>query len=162
MDLREAVARHVLGFLRAEALPNICSAALESGFDSPTLTSLAGEPLGTLDFEDARRDFDRIIEELGFPTPSFYDAADTIIRNSCLAAVDGVVSPHAALAEIAQVVELVERDHSPTEFVGDTLGVPDLIGMLHDYDELGKPWVLSRDDLDSEVLIALRARTHAA
>ncbi len=158
MDLEEAVAESVLGLLRPELLPEICTSALMEGRDSPSLAVLAGEHAATLDPVEARALFAAAARELDLPIPSRRQAADLLVERAAAAALTGRRSPYEALSRIVREIYDASDGHELDQgYVGDFLGIERLVGLYWDYDELHQPWACSRAELDQEVLQALQA-----
>jgi len=154
----QVVAEWVLGILRPERLPSICRDALDVDVESEALVLLATENPESLDFEEARRLFSRVVSDLGLAKPSRTEAAKLLARNAAESAIAGDLSPYDALSRIVREIHLEcfpsDRD---SEYVGDAIGIEALVGFYWDYDELDEPWACTREELDAASLEALRA-----
>jgi len=158
MELEEAIAESVLGLLRPELFPEICTAALLEGHDSLSLGALAGKSGATLDPAKARSLFDKVVEELGLEIPSRRQAADFLVKRTAAAALADQVSPYEALSRIVcDIYHASNWENLDQGYVGDSLGIERLVGLYWDYDELDQPWACSRGELDQEVLSAFQA-----
>ena len=158
MDIKEAVAESVLGLLSPERLPGICTRALVDGLDSPSLAALAGESISTLDPVEARQLFVKAIRELRIVTPSPREAARFLIERACAAALTGDRDPYSALSRIVKDIYLAhEHEWQDHEYVGDHLGIQQLVGLYYDYDDLHEPFACTREELDQASLQALQA-----
>ena len=85
-------------------MPAIACEALADGFDSPSLTALAGEiepvmsSIGPL--------FEAALRELGIPVPTKREAAIRIARSVAVRIVSGELAPYEGARRIWQQVEL--------------------------------------------------------
>ena len=158
MDFEQALAESVLGLLRPELLPEICTTALMEGRDSPSLAALAGEPAATLDPIEARALFNAAVRELGLAIPSRRQAADLLVERAAADALRGRRSPYEALSRIVREIYYASGSSElDAEYVGSFLGIERIVGLYWEYDELHEPWACSRTELDQEALQALQA-----
>ena len=93
-----AIAQWRLGRLRSTELPEIATAALERGLDSPALRQLAGLP-NTADY-DAVELLQRAAAELGTPIPDARGAVLTIARSIAERIVNATLEPYEGARQI--------------------------------------------------------------
>ena len=97
-DLRRARARALLRMLTPEQMPTWAMCALTDGYDSPSLSELAG--LDHADPRDVRDIFTAALDELGAPTLDEDQARLEMARAWAHAAVEGTMTPYEAARRI--------------------------------------------------------------
>jgi hypothetical protein len=117
MNLHLLAAKHRLGMLPANDLPQIGIDALEAGFDTPSLCRLAGED-GS-DCDESRRLFEKSLSELGIGVPSESEAGMSVGKAIAHQVLSGELGPYEGARQIWAKVYI----HNPalkalTVFVG--------------------------------------------
>lgn len=148
-SLRLAVARHTLGQILPEDLPDVAVGALLRGLDSPSLAALAGATRAT-EPEQLHALFKAGIRELGFPTPSRVEAATVLKRAVARRVVEGSMSPTAGALEIVRLYRQLQAELPDRQCVGDGFGVSEVVAAHYELDDV------SADDADSIAQIAAR------
>ena len=90
--LRLAAARRHFDLLASIELPDLASAALEAGLDSPSLRELAGELCPT--WADSGPLFERILHDFGLALLSRHHAAGVLARHYAEQIISGTLSPY--------------------------------------------------------------------
>lgn len=145
MDLRPFAARFRLGALSSEAIKDLAGSMLDTDQVTPTWVEIAtlSEPImstvGPL--------FERGLREAGIATPSAVDAAWQATRyHMRRIATRGVGPREGAGRLIAEVCHGAHLEETDREFVGDSLGLSELIGNYHAYDDIeARPTEVSCD-----------------
>lgn len=117
MNLHLLAAKHRLGMLPTNELPQIGIAALEAGFDTPSLCQLAGQD--SSDSEETRRLFVKSLSELGIELPSESEAGMSVSKDIAEDVLSGELGPYEGAKQIWAKVYI----HNPslkalTVFVG--------------------------------------------
>lgn len=117
MNFYLLAAKHRMGLLPVEDLPQIGMDALEAGLDTVSLCQLAGED--GLDSNESRRLFEKSLAELGVAVESDSEAGMIISKFIALDVLAGALEPYEAARQIWSKVYI----HNPnlkmlTAFVG--------------------------------------------
>ncbi len=109
--LQTAACEVVLGLVPSGGLAGTAVAALEDGYDSPSLRVLAG--LTSEAMEDAGALFGRALAELPLPLPTGREAVLCLARNTAKAVLGGAMSPHDGARHIWEVSLRLPAEHVP-------------------------------------------------
>lgn len=136
-----ALALLVVGMQPPEDLPDVATAAILAGVESPSLAQLSGLPRS--EYQEARDLFFQAMEELGLDRPSPSDARWTIVRQWASDIVAGALSP-------IEGAQRIQRDG------WNELGRPEeltvFVGLADQWSDDPPHW----DELEAEIIEAAR------
>jgi hypothetical protein len=137
MDLREAIARHVLRDLTSDELPSIAVDALLAGHQSVSLAALAGATRADSP-GDLWELFGRSLVELGIATPpTRVEAAEYLKRLCARQVTTGQRAPMDGAREIVGLMHAVELELPKMgSYVGENFGVAQLVGLYYSWDDV--------------------------
>jgi hypothetical protein len=92
MNLKDSAARHVLGLIPSDELPELAQQAITDGLDSPSLQLLAAT--GKNDLEEVRDLFRKALSELKINMPSTADAGLILACEIAQEVVGGRIPPY--------------------------------------------------------------------
>jgi hypothetical protein len=165
MSFKVHLANYVLDNTKLSTMPDAAVQALIEGFDSPSLTKLAGESGDHSNLFEIEELLRHTLSELGLSLPSKDEAAHILISYWAERIVSGSVQPREGARHI--LVQVYHRTEHPNDkFVGETLDISSLVGLAYEYDDLhegfiefeGKPLTKAEafKVLDREVIEASR------
>ncbi len=124
MNIDTILARHSLGLLPVEELPDLALNAIQAGYDSPSLRQLAGA--SAHDTEEAHRLFAKALHELGLPVPPAPEAGLTLARDVARRVLSGAIAPYEGAKRI--------WDHVYTRFP-DLKQLKPFVGLASEYED---------------------------
>lgn len=158
MNFSQQVAKYISGNLRTDQLPAIAYAALEEGWDSPSLIILAGLEKNETAFQ-IEHYFNRALEELNIPVPDKRQAALQYMHALVEEILDGQREIIQGTKEIVR--NILHRYESISEdkvFVFDGIFFEKAYGLLDKYDEIAAadiPW--QKEKTNEELMIDVKA-----
>jgi hypothetical protein len=145
------VAAVTLGLLPGDELPDVATAALVDGYESPSLAALAGQSTSRYDAVECRRLLEKALDELGLRVPTVIDAGQTMVRVYARLVAAGEVEPSDGASRFMRVFQAV-TEVAPGHGT-DAIGAGRLIDLYFEYDRCGSWGVKSIDEqIDTDVL----------
>lgn len=136
MNFDESTAALVIGILPPERLPDVATAALESGLESASLAALAGTPARSNPHE-LRALFGDALRELGVSLPSPLEAADLLKRCYATQVAAGALAPRdGARLIVERVFRTIDELLPPGSYLGESFGIAQLVGLFYNYDDV--------------------------
>jgi hypothetical protein len=138
ITFREAAAEVELGLVSGDQLPDIAMAGLLEGYDSPSLTALAGrfgEPYDAIEVEGL---WSSVLQELDFPVSAPQQAARVLVRAYARLVADGELPPQLGASKIAGVHRLACHQQScHGRDVGGCIGAATIMRLFYSHDGHG-------------------------
>jgi|GEM_PF-6169059 len=137
MNWQLELAKLEFGFYNHEDIPNIACAALELGYDTPSLQILAGLSLGMASHSDVEKYWNKTLNELKIIRPAKEELAWILIRHIIDKIINKEIKPHDGLHLLVwQVYNQMNWSTRNTKYVGDAIGIHTLYGLCIAYDDL--------------------------
>ena len=118
MTFSEHVAAIALGLLPGDELPDVATAALVDGYESPSLAALAGQSSTRYDPVECRRLWDMALGELRL-VPTVIDAGKTMVLLYARLVTTGELEPHEGASRVIGT---------------DSIGAGIIIDLLYEYE----------------------------
>lgn len=135
MTFRERVAAASLGLIPRDQLPEVATCGLVEGYDSRSLTALAGQ--STYDAWEVDRLWSAALDELGLRIPDRLEAAKSLVRTYARLVTVGEVSPRTGAARIVDVHMAVQQPGCDGDFVGSCIDSAQIVGLYYSHDDCG-------------------------
>jgi len=164
MNFEQSIAAFAIGRLLSSDLPNAANQALEEGHDSKELAALAGSTSAQRSPRELEDMWMRGLRELRLAVPSRAEAG-CILRDYYLQEVaSGSCSPRDGAGEIVGLVNELNDVLPAKQYMGDGLGVANIVGLHYSFDELAFNDLHGASELEAEIKAeCLRLlREHAA
>jgi hypothetical protein len=123
ITFREAVAEVELGLVSGDHLTDIATAGLLEGYESPALSTLAGQFGEPYDPVEAERLWIAALDELHIPFEGTTAAAKLLVRAYARLVADGEVPPQLGASKMAGLHRVVAHGGCDVAKVGDCIGV---------------------------------------
>ncbi len=152
----EAVAEVELGLVSSDQLPDVATAGLLEGYESPALTAVAsqlGEPCDPIEIE---RLWSTALQELEIPLEGRLTAARIVARAYARLVAEGEIPPQLGASKIAGIHRITARPGCDAREVGDCLGAAAVIALFNANDARLYLNAAERARIDSAIVEACR------
>ncbi len=136
MTFDQYLAAFVLGKVLSSDLPEVGEQALREGFDSVDLAMLAGSTSRSGSPQELEELFVGGLRHLNKKLPGRVEAGRVLRDHYVTLVATGAMAPRAGASEIARLVTDL-HDVLPTRgYVGDGLGVAEIVGLFYAHDDV--------------------------
>jgi hypothetical protein len=137
MDLYRTICDFELGNLSTEEIPKKILDSLDDNSDSVSLLILAGLSSEQYNYFEVIKYYEKALEEIGIVKPDKYQAALYLALCICKDLLSKVITPEEFLKEImTKVYHKTWNEFNSYKFVGDYLGLQQIIGTYYEIDDL--------------------------
>jgi hypothetical protein len=151
MTFREQLAAVTLGLVPGDQLAEIATGGLTEGYESSSLTALAGQSSCRYDSWECRRLWDTALDELGLPAPAPLEAAQLLVRACARMVIAGELTARGGAAMLVRVHQSIYEAASDSKYVGDSIGAAAIIGLFHQHDDCGFLDEATHRQIDREI-----------
>ena len=137
ITFREAVAEVELGLVSGEHLADIATGGLLEGYDSPSLTALAGQLGEPYDPIRAERLWSAALSELDIASDSRATAARLLVRAYARQVAEGELPPQLGASKIAGLHRLTAHPGCDGPRPGDCIGAGGVLALFFAHDGRG-------------------------
>jgi hypothetical protein len=137
ITFREAVAEVELGLVAGDQLPDIATAGLLEGYQSPSLEALAGQFGEPFDPVEVERLWTRALQELDIMLEGVTAAARVLVRAYARQVADGELPPQLGASKIAGVHRIAQHPGCDARAAGDCIDAAGVIGLFFTHDGRG-------------------------
>jgi hypothetical protein len=154
VNLAELAAEFALREIPSDDLKDRAYQSVLAGYDSPSLSALAGAEKCLLP-GDVRDLFCRALGELGVPVPNRLEAGAILKRVYAQRVVDHVLSPREGASRIVGLFHRLEGELPKVQkYVGDPFGIARLLGSYYQLDDAAAHDPTIRRQLEEEIVEA--------
>ena len=152
ITFREAIAEVELGLVSGDQLTDIATAGLLEGYESPALSTLAGQLGEPYDPVLAERLWTEALDELHIPFQGTTDAAKLLVRAYARLVADGELPPQLGASKIAGLHRVVSHPGCDAQALGDCIGAGRVLALFFAHDGRGYPNAAERDRLNAAIV----------
>lgn len=159
------LAKAEFGLGQIESFPDLAAQALDDGFDSPSLCTLAGLSLVPTDNEEIRSYLRLALQELRIEWPSKEKSALILLHYFIDQIIDGSIEPHEGIHTIIwNIYHQMDWCESDNHYAGDSIHIERLYGLCDTYDDLSEAtvrWDKHKTNDELKMLIQQEIRAEA-
>ena len=152
ITFREAVAEVELGLVSGDQLPDIATAGLLEGYQSPALIALAGQFGEPFDPVEVERLWSVALQELHIPVEAGAASARTLVRAYARLVVEGELPPQLGASKIAGLHRIVEHSGCDRRAPGDCIDAANVIRLFYAHDGRGYFKQAAQDPIDTQIV----------
>jgi hypothetical protein len=136
MTFDQYLAAFALGRVLSSDLPDVGEQALREGYDSVDLAVLAGSTSSSESPRELEEMFIRGIRRVNKVIPSRAEAGRVLTSHYTRLVATGAIAPRAGASEIARLVTDLGDVLPARKYVGDALGVAEIVGLFYAHDDV--------------------------
>jgi hypothetical protein len=156
ITFREAVAEVELGLVSGDQLPDIAMSGLLEGYESPSLTALAGRFGEPYDEIEVERLWALVIQELSLPIDCHQHSARILVRGYARLVAAGELPPQLGASKIAGVHRVACQASCHGAQVGDCIGAATIMKLFYSDDGRGYSHQAGHVPIESAILAECR------
>jgi hypothetical protein len=156
VTFHELVAAFALGRLQPGDLPAAALQGMLEGYVSDDLGALAGAS-SRATWSELLDAWHRVLAQLEVSVPTRAEAGLVLRDHFARRVAEGTLPPSEGAAEIDALATHLSDVLPPKRYVGDGLGVAEIVGLYHSHDDVGVDDVNAHAEIDAALLDACRA-----